>query len=298
MSLTSKIIYKALKSSNVMDKTFKKLLSDPKRGNGAFSSKRINSKLSTREQSIEGFQLMTLQHSDSTKKHILFLHGGAYIAEANSGHRRFLEELVLRHKLKATYFDFPLAPEHQAVYTLKILEKAYYALQDAFPEDEIYLAGDSAGGGLALAFLQVLAGKKAGRIPQKTVLISPWLDISMSNPEIMDYVKKDVLLRFDSLKDCGRLYAGSLDLKDPLVSPIYGNLEKLGALKVFVSTHELFYPDCMLLQHKVASAKGTSMELTVKQEMIHDWVILPIKERDETIREMAEFLNGDNHGSA
>jgi len=276
-----------------MDKTFKKLLSDPARGGGAFSSKRISKKLSTREQSIEGFQLMTLQNSDSTKKHVLFLHGGAYIAEANSGHRRFLEELVLRYKLKASFLDYPLAPEQQATRTLEILEKAWDVLLDEFPEDELYLAGDSAGGGLALAFLQVLAGKNEERIPTKTVLISPWLDISMSNPEIKDYVKKDVLLRFDSLKECGRLYAGSLDLKDPLVSPIYGNLEKLGALKVFVSTHELFYPDCILLQHKVASVKGTSMELTVKQEMIHDWVILPIKERDETIREMAEFLIGD-----
>ena len=147
---------------------------------------------------------------------------------------------------------------------------------------------------MALAFLQTLRDRKAQKIPAKTVLQSPWLDISMSNPEIQNYIEKDVLLDFEGLKDCGKLYAGDLDLKDPVVSPIYGNLEELNNIMVLVSTHELFYPDCIFLQQKIASVPGTTIKLYAKNEMIHDWIILPIDERDEAIHEIAQFLLEEN----
>lgn len=118
---------------------------------------------------------------------------------------------------------------------------------------------------------------------------SPWLDLTMSNPDIY-YIEKDVLLDFEGLKGCGKLYAGELDLKDPLVSPIFGSLKYLSSIKVFVSTHELFYPDCILLQSMLESAEGSSVDLTVKNGLIHDWVLFPIKEQDQTIQEIAEFL--------
>ena len=130
-------------------------------------------------------------------------------------------------------------------------------------------------------------------MPLKIAIVSLWLDISMSNPGIKDYVEKDILLNLKGLINCGKLYAGQLDLKDPVVSPIYGNLEGLPQIKIWVSDCELFYPDCILLNDKLNSAHGTTSDLVVKKKMIHDWIILPIREREETIAEIADYFHNE-----
>ena len=95
----------------------------------------------------------------------------------------------------------------------------------------------------------------------------------MSNPEIDNYIDTDVLLNVQGLMDCGKLYADQLDLKDPMVSPLYGNLENLSQIKIWVSDCELFYPDCVLLNQKLNAAEGSKSSLIVKEKMIHDWII-------------------------
>ena len=75
-----------------------------------------------------------------------------------------------------------------------------------------------------------------------------------------------------------------------MVSPLFGNLEHISNIKVFVSSHELFYPDCKLLAENAKTAEGTDIEFRVREKMVHDWAILPIRERDETIAEIAAFL--------
>ncbi len=215
-------------------------------------------------------------------------HGGAYVAEATKGHRVLIEELVLKYHFKVTFIEYPLAPENDATITHKIIYEAFKILTKSY-QDDFYFLGDSAGGGLALAFLQTLRNHKSSVIPKKTVLLSPWLDVTMSNPEIKNYIDKDVLLQVEGLKACGQIYAAETNLTDPLISPIFGNLENLNHLKVFVSNYELFYPDCILLKNKVEFVEGTKIDLVIKDKMIHDWVVLPIKERNETIAEIAEF---------
>ena len=69
-------------------------------------------------------------------------------------------------------------------------------------------------------------------------------------------------------------------------------MSDLHNLKVYVSSHELFYPDCMLLKEKIELAEGTNIDLSIKYKMVHDWVIFPIPESDETIKEIAHFFSG------
>jgi len=287
------MIYKTLKSVNASERTFDKLLNKPKRGTNKVSAKKMKRGLLSEEKEVDGFMVLTVQNSNAENKHIIFLHGGAYVSEGTTGHRVIMEKLALAYNFKVTFIDYPLAPEHQAGYTHEIIARAYELLTEIYKDDEFYLFGDSAGGGLALAFLQKLRDIKAPVMPAKTVLQSPWLDITMSNPEIEAFIEKDVLLDFEGLKECGKLYAGELDLKNALVSPIYGSFDNLSDIKVFVSTHELFYPDCILLQGMVKSAEGSSIDLSIKDKMIHDWIVLPIDEQDETIHEIAAFLLED-----
>lgn len=292
-SKRSQMIYKTLKSVNASEKAFDKLLSNPQRGSKNVSAKKIKRSLLTNEKEVDGFMVLSIQRPTAINKHIIFLHGGAYVSEGTSGHRKLMEDLALTYNFKVSYIDYPLAPEYQARYTFEVLLQAYNMLTQTNPHDIFYLFGDSAGGGLALAFLQTLRNNQAPIIPVKTVLQSPWLDISMRNPEIEKYLDKEVLLDFEGLKECGKLYAGELDLKDPLVSPIYGSMEALGKVKIFVSTHEFFYPDCIALEQKLATARGTSVEIEIYKGLMHDWIIVPSKERDDTIQKMAAFFLED-----
>jgi len=284
------MIYSMLKTGNLNAKIFDRLVRKPDRGSDAISPDKFKRKLTVDERRVDGFRVITVRGPEATKNHIILLHGGAYVAEAIKGHRKLMEKLAMEHHFTVSLIDYPLAPEYNADECLAVVEHAFIMLTDSCRNDLFYLVGDSAGGGLALALLQILRDKHPTLLPKRNVLLSPWLDISMSNPEIENYIEKDVLMDVEGLKECGRIYADNKDVKDPMVSPIYGSLEQLGQMKVFISTHELFYPDCKKLKELAANTEGTDVMLTEKYKMVHDWVILPIKERDETIREVAGFL--------
>lgn len=286
----AQVVYKTLDILNLNEKIFEKLREDPPRDKEAVSARKIHRSLQAEERSVDGFSMLTISESPSARKHIFFLHGGAYVAEANAGHRQLIERMARDYGYRITFINYPLAPEHNLITCLEILERAFQLLVAEYQGDEFFLAGDSAGGGLALSFLQQLRDSGAERRPAKTVLFSPWLDVSMSNPGIDTLVEKDVLLDRAGLIACGQLYADGLDLQDPRLSPIYGNMDDLSQIKVFVSTHELFYPDCIRLLEKCAIAKNTFLHLSVKERMVHDWVILPLKEKDQALEEMASFL--------
>lgn len=289
-SARSQLIYKTLEVVSLKKKIFEKLLNKPIREKKAVSGKILHNSLHVKERNVDGFNMLTITASPAARKHIFFLHGGAYIAEANSGHRKLIDILVRAYGYRLSYIDYPLAPEHNILTSLAVLENAYKLLMLYYEKDEFCLMGDSAGGGLALALLQRLRDNGMKTRPGKTVLFSPWLDVGMTNPGIDKLVKKDVLLHKEGLIACGKRYAAGLELNDPRLSPLFGNLDELKNIKVFVSTHELFYPDCILLCEKAASVQNTFLDLSVKERMVHDWVILPLRERDETLKEAAAFF--------
>ena len=82
--------------------------------------------------------------------------------------------------------------------------------------------GDSAGGGLALAVLQILRDEKIIPFPKKTVLMSPWVDLTMSNPKIGEAAERDPLLTMDCLYHAAERYIGNGDAKNAVLSPIFG----------------------------------------------------------------------------
>jgi monoterpene epsilon-lactone hydrolase len=289
-STRSQLVYKTLDIANLNERIFEKLLDDPPRGKEAVSVEKLHSSLFTEERNVDGFGMLTITASQTARKHIFFLHGGAYVAEASSGHRKLIETLARDYGYRVTFIDYPLAPEHDILTCLEVLEQAYRLLVQEYDEDVFCLMGDSAGGGLALTFLQRLRDNGMETRPEKTILFSPWLDVGMTNPGIDTLVEKDVLLHKEGLIACGKMYAGGLELDDPRLSPIYGDLHELSQIKVFVSAHELFYPDCILLLEKAAAAQNTYVDLTVKERMVHDWVILPLRERDEALKEVAVFF--------
>src|SRR5690606_3466899 len=108
----------------------------------------------------------------------------------------------------------------------------------------IVFMGNSAGGGLALGFAQKLRNENRTQPqPSQLILISPWLDITLSNPDIRMVDKKDKLLSIKGLRMAAKAYASSVDGNDFRVSPIYGDFSGLGKISLFIGTNDLFVAD-------------------------------------------------------
>lgn len=239
---------------------------------------------------ILGRNTITLCHKRTCgSMHIVYLHGGAYTQKAFPVHWRLMRTLVDRLKCKVTFIDYPLAPEHNYLETYEMLEKSYAYLMEKYHDDEFFLMGDSAGGGLALAFLQKLRNEGKS-MPHKTVLYSPWLDITMSNPGMKELEDLDLMLNADGLIQAGIEYAdGESDRRLPLLSPIYGDMNGLGDVAVFYGTHEIFFADCELLREKVKEADSRFVFFPYIG-MQHDFILLPIPEAGRALEETLLFL--------
>lgn len=269
-----------------------KELMEPKRNNGVFEPQKFSKRLKTESLSVDGFASVTVWGENFGGKHVLFLHGGSYVSEGLVFHRRIVEKLALDYGFRVTYVDYPLAPEHDAIKTHVVVRRTFDLLRERFAEDAFIVMGDSAGGGLALSFMQTLVKSSYKPLPEALVLISPWLDISMSNPNAFIYEQKDPTLSVAGLLYAGKRYAGELDVRDPLVSPIFGDLSHLGRVFVSVGTDELFYPDCRDFFDRCRAEEGTEMELLIFEEMFHDFVMTPIKASKEALDLISLFLSG------
>lgn len=290
ISKKTESIQKTLKIIN-FKKSVNKQFRKPKRNTKHFALKKFNKKIEINEFYVENFRVITLKTENSTNKHIFFLHGGAYIIEASSGHRKFIEKLILDYNFKVTYVDYPKAPENDFIITHKVVSAAYKEITRTNKWDKFYIFGDSAGGGLALALLQILRDSRFEPFPKGTILASPWLDLSLSNDKIRKYEEKDVVLPVEGLKYAAEKYSGGVDLKNPLLSPIYANLENLGKIQLFFGTNEIFYPDCLKLIELSQEAEGTKIIYTVGKGLMHDWIIIPSEETDLVLQTISDFVN-------
>ncbi len=228
-------------------------------------------------------------HTTTTNKHIIFLHGGGYTVEVQNSHWWLMEKLVKKTGNKLSFIDYPLAPEHNGQHAHQMLAKAYTELCRKHPNDGFYLLGDSAGGGLCLAFAQTLRDTNSMRQPEKIALLSPWLDLSLSNPAIKELEALDLILSAETLVKCADWFAAGLHVKSPLLSPLYGTMNDLNSVAVFVGTHELFLADCRQLQKKTESS-NTSLVYKEYSDMQHDFILFPIKERHHLLNDVLEYL--------
>lgn len=288
MSILSNIAVPVAKLVNIKKYKEKDFL-NPRRDTDFLNKKFFDNSLNIEEQFIDGFQVLTIFKNNSKNKHIIFLHGGAYVMKAVKGHKTIIETMAKKYNLKVTFIDYPLAPENDIQKAHEILIKTYKKITLKYKDDDFFLFGDSSGGGLALSFLQQLKNINDVRFPKKTVLMSPWVDVSMSNSKIKDFEKKDPLLPLNGLIATGKQFAGSLDTQNPLISPIYGNMDNLKEIFLIFGTNEILYPDCLKLEKLLKNSNGTKIKTKIGKNLCHDWILAPLKETKETIDEICNF---------
>lgn len=237
---------------------------------------------------VNGMDVYQLNETGEFHKKILYLHGGAYIFDLSNFHIRLLDNLASRMDICIHIPNYPLAPESNYRESYEKMLALYEKLIERTPSEDVIFMGDSAGGGFCVG-LALLIKEKGLPQPGELILLSPWLDITMSNPLITKQLeRREKILSVDFLIKAGKLWVGEDDPKSYLVSPINGNLEGLPPITIFTGTYDLLFPDAQKLYEKLTSINVRS-ELKVYDKMLHDFAIFPIPEAKRVTDEIIEL---------
>ena len=232
----------------------------------------------------DGLQRFTLNGGGSGPL-VLYLHGGAYVNGFNAHQWRFMDRLARQTGCTVVAPAYHLAPWADYARAYDDLTALYRTLLAEYPGRRLILMGDSAGGGLALGFAEALAAN-GDPLPERLVLFSPWVDVSMDNPDIADYLPVEPMLHFDLVKVHGRYWAGDADTHFWQVSPLFGDMAGLPPVTMTCGTRELLYPDILLARDRLAEA-GVDVTLRVGRGLNHDWPLMEIPEADAFFEEVA-----------
>ncbi|WP_407840492.1 alpha/beta hydrolase fold domain-containing protein [Streptomyces sp. DSM 116496] len=207
---------------------------------------------------------------------VLYVHGGGYINELVRVHWSLIRTLVTQAQARVVVPAYILAPRGTADRTVPVAADLLSGLIASGGPGGTVLLGDSAGAGLALAAAQRLRDRN-GAQPSRIVLISPWLDVSMSHPDQAAIEADDPMWARPGLREAGRLYAGNLAADDPLVSPLHGSFAGLAPLTVFTGTRDVLTTDSRELLNR-ARAAGVEVEFIEEPGLPHDYPLMPVPE--------------------
>ena len=238
---------------------------------------------------INGHLVWTIAPKEKAgDKHIIYLHGGAYVNSFASQHWALMSKLVETLNCTVTAPNYPHAPEHYVHDVFALLLPLYQELAARAGSSNIVLMGDSSGGGISLALAQRLREEGLNQ-PGHVILLSPWLDATLSNPEIPAVDKVDPFLGVEGLKYGGAVYARDVDPRSYLVSPVYGSLKDLAPISLFIGTRDILYPDCLKLRDK-AAVESVCLNFCEYEGMVHNWMLGPMPEATQAINEIVEIL--------
>lgn len=222
---------------------------------------------------------------------ILYLHGGAYVAMSARTHRSVTSRLAAWSDASLFALDYRLAPEHPFPAALEDALSAYRALiaEGANPS-RMALAGDSAGGGLALALLLALRDGH-DPVPAAAVLFSPWTDLAATGDSITANSATDALFFGSWVVSEARHYLGDASAMNPLASPVYADLTGLPPLLIQASDSEVLLDDSRRLFEN-AKKVGVEATLQIWRGVPHGWQIFaPVLPEGRTaLRKASVFI--------
>ncbi len=221
---------------------------------------------------------------------VLYLHGGGYMAPISAWQVRYAARLASALDARIVMPDYPLAPEHSWRASHDDLVALAERLAGEPSDRGLVLAGDSSGGGLALAIAETVRDR-GGPQPDRLLLISPWVDLTTSTVETDALDAVDPWLFIGKVRAYAAWWAGRPeDLGRPEVSPGLGDLAGLPPALMFCGTRDLLVPGCRLLVRRAAEA-GWDLTYVEEPDLIHVYPILPgLPEAARAWRRTVEFL--------
>jgi len=222
---------------------------------------------------------------------ILYAHGGAYVACRPVTHRTLTVALARATGVAVFASDYRRAPEHRYPAALEDMLAAYDMLRaSGISQAGIALAGDSAGGGLALATALALRARGLEDPVSGVAVYSPWTDLLGTGTSVYENAQCDDMLLATNGPTLARAYAEESQLADPFVSPLYGEYAGFPPLVVFVGSTEVLRDDALRLADR-ARAAGVDVTLHVEPELPHVWPVFDyLPEAKRSVAQTAEFL--------
>ena len=221
---------------------------------------------------------------------ILYCHGGGYSTGSRVYARTLTTKLAMSTSMDVLSFDYRLAPEHPYPAATEDAMKVWnYLMLLGYGARDVILAGDSAGGNLALSLaLQLKAQKRL--LPRGLILMSPWTDLTASGQSHETKAAIDPVLNAGYLAEMTGNYAAKEKLNDPFISPLFGDYEGFPPVYIQVGENEVLLDDSVMLYRKLLHA-NVSVRLDRFPGMWHVFQMSPFKTAYEAMDKNAEFIS-------
>lgn len=222
---------------------------------------------------------------------LLHCHGGAFFAGSSRTHRALSTEFAARGKVNVYMLDYRRAPEHPYPAALNDVKSVYqHLLSDGWKPEQIILGGDSGGCALALALAIELRDSQQ-HIPAAIIMISPYVDITLSSTSVFKNAKRDPMIRAYALKRGGDGYRGQLQSKDPRISPIFADLSGLPPMLIQAGSEEILLDDATHLAER-AQQVGVQVHLHVYENMWHNFQMFNrfVQKSEQALDEIGDFI--------
>lgn len=222
---------------------------------------------------------------------ILYLHGGAYTMGSCATHRALASRIAIASQTPALLFEFRLAPEYPFPAALEDGLAVYrWLIKSGIPTQKMVIAGDSSGGGLAIA-LSVFLRDDELPPPAAIACLSPWADLGLTGESLATRARVDPICSLAESQFHAACYIGDHDADSPLISPIYADLRGLPPLLIQVGDREILLSDAVRLAER-ARQHGVSTELEVWDGMWHVWHLFAkyVPEGQQAIIKVGAFI--------
>jgi acetyl esterase/lipase len=240
--------------------------------------------------SSRGFPVYTVVPKDGgVTGTVIYVHGGAWVNEIAVQHWQLAAQIAVQARRRVLVPIYPLVPAGTAERVVTAVADLVLAASTA--HGPVALAGDSAGGQIALSAALLLRDEHRVSLP-RTVLIAPALDLSLANPLIDDVQPSDPWLGRSGARVMIEHWRGNLPLTDPRVSPLAADLAGLGPLTVFCGTRDILNPDIRLLVGR-AAASGVEIEYHEQLGLVHVYPLTPTPEGAAARRIIVDRLRAD-----
>lgn len=283
---------KALHSANLPDSMTPEELERQRKGQELLGKLTANmTGMQWEEFEVTGMRCgwMRVDHPHPQRYAILYCHGGGYTS-GNLGYSRVLaSKLTGATGFDVLSFEYRLAPEHPYPAAAEDASRAWdYLMHLGYGARDIIVAGDSAGGNLALVLCQRL--KAEGRmLPGALLLMSPWTDMTMSGPSYTERAEIDPMLSVSYIESVRQAYAGNTPYAVPELSPLFADLTGYPPALIQAGTNEILYSDAERLAERLTAA-GCTCVFQAYEDMWHVFQMFPTKKAAAAIRAIPSFL--------
>ena len=239
-----------------------------------------------RQYRVGNMQVFHMEAQDDSKPILLYIHGGAYLNNFEKLHWQAMAEWAESTGCGLVAPNYPLLYRYTASDAHPLMMQLYQQLVKQYSAKRIIIMGDSAGGGFTLALAQQVCSSNSLDLPCRLILISPWVDVLGADDAIQE---KDTFLNAEVLRHVGSDWAGSIDPRDPMISPLYGDMQSLPPTDLFTGTWEIFYTDVVKTYDKMKSA-GVEARLHVAEKMGHVYPLWPCPEGSAARKEISKII--------